>query len=943
MELEYLEIRWMPSAVTLGLYNDTSIGAKITSDGRLQGTISDPGYSVANKTVTFTGGVTGTATTNASGYFLFTPTLSSQGAYSSIVASFTDHTSTNINSPAYSFTYDTVAPSVTLTAPANTDTANFQVTVSATDANSLPDGTIVRLDVDLNNDGSFTDPGEQNYTSAILVSGSATFSVSPAIPAGTIKLQARVFDQAGNVGTSSTQTTVVNAWATSAQQRVTDPEQSTTYSFGLAQTAINTGGFRIFNPLDFDLSPGTSVGGSPALVYNEEIVNPRPIIEATLDSDPSGSVPTNISVQLTWNNGTPQTAVNFATTGHSAGDVYLLAAQVSSAVVTSTGAYPWSLTVIATFSGGPPVTRNLSGTAYVVVSPTNDPFLKGWSLAGFDQLVPVSGGIMYVYGAGGFRVFTGSGPTYTSPANDFGTLVQNLDGSYTYTTKDQWKRNFNSSGQQTTVIDPHNLAITYAYSSGRLSTVSTPDGGVTTFSYGQDPSQAWRLSTIAEPGTRSLFTSRNMNSDLTGFTEPDGNGVGTFQYGNDQLYHMSWGPLNATFTYDANTSLLAGIDQGLGTTLSLAPAISQGLATSPAKSANQAVAVITDALNQLATYTLDSLGRTTKLQTPDGGVQAWQRDQAGQEFVYVDPISRVTSYQYQYGSGAGDLKQVTNPDGSVKQYQYDGTFHNLTQSQDTLHHLSTMTYDAITGDLLTTTNALNQATTMTWSSGLLRTVTDPLQNTTTYLYDANRRLQVVQDALNDLTTITYDGSGNPLTTKDALGRVTTTAYNGVNRLINVTDAAGGLWTMSYNVLGELTNKTDPLGNQTNLTYDQRGWLASLAAGYQSSSSEVTTSGYDTLGRLTSDTDGNNHTTTMTFDAMGRVLTEKSPVGGVTTLAYDLAGQLTSTTDPMGHTTTLSYNQRGWPTAVQDPLGNRARRPMTPRATSSRFKTRAATL
>jgi len=52
-EIERLEIRWLPSAVTLGLYNDTSIGAKFTNDGRLDGTISDPGYSVSNKTVSF--------------------------------------------------------------------------------------------------------------------------------------------------------------------------------------------------------------------------------------------------------------------------------------------------------------------------------------------------------------------------------------------------------------------------------------------------------------------------------------------------------------------------------------------------------------------------------------------------------------------------------------------------------------------------------------------------------------------------------------------------------------------------------------------------------------------------------------------------------------------------------------------------------------------------
>src|SRR5207253_4653590 len=109
-------------------------------------------------------------------------------------------------------------------------------------------------------------------------------------------------------------------------------------------------------------------------------VNPKPILEAVVDSDPAGSVPTNISVQLTWNNGTPQTAVNFSTTGHSAGDVYLLDAQVASAV-TSTGAYPWSMSITETFSGSP-IMRTVSGTAYVVVSPSTNPMLVGWSIAG---------------------------------------------------------------------------------------------------------------------------------------------------------------------------------------------------------------------------------------------------------------------------------------------------------------------------------------------------------------------------------------------------------------------------------------------------------------------------------------------------------------------------------------------------------------------------------
>ena len=97
--------QWLQKAADQGnaQARQLMIDFELTSDGRLQGTISDPGYSVASKTVTFSGGVSGSTTTDANGYFLYTPTLSSQGAYNSIVATFTDHTSTNINSAAYSF------------------------------------------------------------------------------------------------------------------------------------------------------------------------------------------------------------------------------------------------------------------------------------------------------------------------------------------------------------------------------------------------------------------------------------------------------------------------------------------------------------------------------------------------------------------------------------------------------------------------------------------------------------------------------------------------------------------------------------------------------------------------------------------------------------------------------------------------------------------------
>ncbi len=90
--------------------------------------------------------------------------------------------------------------------PLLTSDSTPEVTVSAADANNLPDGTLVTLDVDLTGDGDFDDAGEAGYTTAALLSGSATFEIAPALAEGSYDVQARVSDTAGNEGTSSVST-----------------------------------------------------------------------------------------------------------------------------------------------------------------------------------------------------------------------------------------------------------------------------------------------------------------------------------------------------------------------------------------------------------------------------------------------------------------------------------------------------------------------------------------------------------------------------------------------------------------------------------------------------------------------------------------------------------------------------------------------------------------
>src|SRR5262249_58257632 len=191
-------------------------------------------------------------------------------------------------------------------------------------------------------------------------------------------------------------------WIPSGPQRtaVPDvwlPDTALYYPFGLGSVSPQTGNLHLTHPLDFRQSvPGSwddagQFTGPAALVYNSDSVNVKPIIEATLTSPTGGAVPNSFDVQLTWNNGTPQTAVNFTTTGHSSGDTYLFAVQVNTAV-TTTGRYPWTVQITANLAGGDTVVRSVSGYANVVANGSSDPVGHRWGLSALDQVVTDSGG-----------------------------------------------------------------------------------------------------------------------------------------------------------------------------------------------------------------------------------------------------------------------------------------------------------------------------------------------------------------------------------------------------------------------------------------------------------------------------------------------------------------------------------------------------------------------
>ena len=707
-----------------------------------------------------------------------------------------------------------------------------------------------------------------------------------------------------------------------------DPNQGLFVPLGPDQATPGTGDLRASIPIDYRVTAGSGgqnawglLPGTDALVYNSNTADVRPIEQATMPSNPAFSVPASISASLVWNGGTPQATVTYGTTGHSAGDTYLVDQQASSQV-TASADYLWAINLKASYPGQTPSAayRTVGGSAFVVSNPGTDTGYYGWALGSFGQLVGTGGGLMWIYGSGGARFYQQlTSTTFQSPANDFGTLVKNTDGSYTYTSINQLAYNFNSSGYLIDLVDPNGLRLTYTYNgSHEVTSVAGPDGGVTTFQY--DTSN--RLTTIMQAGGGVVVLTPT-GSNLTGATYAN-NSQRTFAYDGSGLHHLVYDQLGSditTVTYDSTTGVVSGVNNGSGNTASLTPQNDQAFG-SVAPNASAAVGVSTDANNNVTTYTMDSSGRLTLAQLANGGVQTYTLNTAGQVTVSTDPLGHITTNTY---NASGDLTQVQEPDGGIWTYQYDSTYHVVNLMIDPLGDRTTYTIDSSTGNVLEITNALNQVTTQTWQYGELHTVTNPLNQTTTYDYDSTtHRLTDMVDATGARTTYGYDAQGDMTSVENPLGRYTTYAYDGNRNLLQVNYADGSQVSYAYNAQNQKTSQTDQLGHVTAYSYNLQGWLTTIIEASGTPIAQTIVDAYDANGNLLSETDGDGNVTSYAYDSMNRqtevIKGYGSSAQAITTTVYDLAGNVLSVKDPLGNVTSYAYDAMNRRTVEIDAYG-----------------------
>ena len=237
---------------------------------------------------------------------------------------------------------------------------------------------------------------------------------------------------------------------------------------------------------------------------------------------------------------------------------------------------------------------------------------------------------------------------------------------------------------------------------------------------------------------------------------------------------------------------------------------------------------VTEPGNLETSYSYDDLGRLLSITLPDpdepagpldSPVYSRTYDAAGNVLTTTDPLSNVTTYEYDNLNRVILITQPT-PNASADAPEWIYTYNDrmlLDSITDPMLHETSYGYDAA-GRMTTVTDPLSNVTTYTYD--LLNRTTDiqspdpdgptgPLSaSITSYTFDIYSRITEIEDANDEIITYQYDIAGQLLSLTDQSGNITSWAYDNLGRKVMETDELGYTESYYYNELDRLIRKVD---------------------------------------------------------------------------------------------------------------------------------------
>ncbi len=270
----------------------------------------------------------------------------------------------------------------------------------------------------------------------------------------------------------------------------------------------------------------------------------------------------------------------------------------------------------------------------------------------------------------------------------------------------------------------------------------------------------------------------------------------------------------------------------------------------------------------------------------------------------------------------------------------------LASNLDPLSHTTRYTND-LAQHLIGTVDPLLRTNVFAYDKDGHRTnSTDAAMETTAQIFDARGQLTQTTDAATHTVGSTYDPSGNRIVLTNRNGKIWHFNFDAANRLTNIVTPLGKsnyvgfdhrgllvtnvdfmnqLTTNGYDALGRLTNRTDLVGTTT-YRYDFNGNLTNVIEGarsnvnifdaydhlinYTDAATNVIKYSYDANGNLKTLTYPGNRTVTYTYDNLNRLTTVNDWASRQTSYTYDLASRITSITRPNGTVRSNYYDDAG---------------------------------
>lgn len=187
-------------------------------------------------------------------------------------------------------------------------------------------------------------------------------------------------------------------------------------------------------------------------------------------------------------------------------------------------------------------------------------------------------------------------------------------------------------------------------------------------------------------------------------------------------------------------------------------------------------------------------------------------------------------------------------------------------------------------------------------------------------FNASGRISSTFDI--DGNTLSFSYADDRLTrVQDAFGRSLTMHYVG-GQISSVTDSTGRMVSYIYNEAGDMTGYTDPEGKVWSYGYDGNHRMTSLA---NPLAITTATNGYDSLGRVSTQTTPRqgNATATYRYYFTGLRNVEEDPLGNQTVYYYDDLGRLVRQRDALGNESVQAYDGQNHITESIDARDNLA--------------------